>query len=132
MDPDKVRKPMQVEGAPSWEDLLPELIAFCERSRSAVTDELRKYPNGSKHWEILSGLIQYCGDVVPLLKDSSDWAAAWVANAEQNFHPRFKSQSERNRSRGRSLMTTHLAIRIQTGDVPDLELSRDLYLDVFA
>jgi hypothetical protein len=130
MDPDKVRLRLeQLEGAPPWDELRRQMVAFCERSRAALSDELCRYPTGTQDWEILSGAIEYCGEVIPVLEDASDWAAAWAGNSDAaGSIPLWASRSKRNRERGRSVMSMQIAIRIQTGHVIELDIPGDLPL----
>jgi hypothetical protein len=130
MDSDKAGwRPKQLEGSPPWEDLGPEMIAFCERSRSALEDELRRHPHGTHNWEILSGAIEYFGEIIPVLENAQDWETAWAQNGDiASGVPLWSRRSKKYRGIGRAVMSANVTLRIQTGQVGELDVPRDLPL----
>jgi hypothetical protein len=130
MDSDKERwRPKQLEGAPAWDELRPKLISFCERSRSALEAELGRHPKGSHNWEIVSGAIEYCAEVIPVLENAQDWETAWAGNSDMPTGVRtWRRLSKWYRGIGRSTMSNYVTLGIQTGQIRELDVPGDVPL----
>jgi hypothetical protein len=130
MNPDEVRwRPKQLEGAPPWDELRRELISYCEQSRSALEVERGRHPRGNHNWEIVSGAIEYFGEVIPVLERAPDWETAWAGNGDLSTTiPLWARRSKRYRAIGRSAMGNGVTAGISTGQVRELDLPGDLPL----
>ena len=130
MDSDKERwRPKQLEGVPAWDELRPQLISFCERSRSALEAELGRHPKGNHNWEIVSGAIEYCAEVIPVLENAQDWETAWAGNSDMPTGVRtWRRLSKWYRGIGRSTMSNYVTLGIQTGQIRELDVPGDLPL----
>ena len=97
MDSEKVPlRPKHLDGAPPWDELQRELISWCERTRSALEAELGRHPKGNHNREIVSGAIEYCAEVIPVLERAPNWEAANAANGDLSSSvPLWAKQSTR-------------------------------------
>ena len=127
---DDVRwRPKQREGAPPWDELRPEVITWCERSRSALEVELRRHPEGNHNWEIVSGAIEYCVEVIPVIEGAPDWESACAANGSLSTSiPLWSRMSKKYRAIGRSTISDRVTLGIQTGQIREIDVPGDLPL----
>jgi hypothetical protein len=119
--PDRLRR------APSWETRRRQMIDFCERSRFALIDEVSQYERGSDGWQVVSGALDFCHEVRPILEESRDWSTAWrsVVNACGRV-PLFANAGRKRRAHGKSQIMNYVILGFQTGHVMDLRLPLDL------
>jgi hypothetical protein len=130
MDPDKPRLRLrQFEDAPPWNELRREMVRFCQRSQRQLEAERRRFQRGTANWEIISGAIEYCTEVLPAIENAPDWESAWAGNSDAaGFIPLWGRRSKKFRAIGRPMMSKHVAMRVQTGQVRELDVPGDLPL----
>jgi hypothetical protein len=94
-----------------------------------LEDELGRHPEGNHNWDIVSGAIEYCGEVIPVLESAPDWESAWAGNDNLTTSiSLWVRQSKKYRAMGRSTIGMYVTGGIQTGKVRQLAVPGDLPL----
>jgi len=121
--PDRVRFPAQLRRGPSWATLQRQVIDFCDRSRSALIVEVSQHERGSDGWQVLSGALDFCREVPPIVEESQDRSTALrsVINACGRV-PLLANAGRRKRALGKSQIMNCVVLGLQTGRIMDLEL----------
>ena len=118
-----LRFPGQLRRAPSWEARQRQALDFCERSRSALIAEVSRYERGSDGWQLVSGALDFCTEVPPILKQSRDWSTARRSVVEACGRvPLLANAGKKKRALGKSQMMNQVVLGLQTGHVADLQL----------
>jgi hypothetical protein len=118
-----LRFPDRLRRAPSWETRQRQALDFCERSRSALIAEVSRYERGSDGWQLVSGALDFCTEVPPILKQSRDWSTARRSVVEACGRvPLLANAGKKKRALGKSQMMNQVVLGLQTGHVVDLHL----------
>lgn len=120
---DRLRYANQLRRAPSWEILQRQAVEFCDRSFAALVAEVSQYERGSDGWQVVSGALDFCREVPPILEESRDRSMAWrsVMNVCGRV-PLLSNAARRKRALGKSQIMNHVVLGLQTGRIMDLEL----------
>ena len=126
---DRVRFPDQLRRGPSWATLQRQVIDFCDRSRSALIVEVSQHERGSDGWQVLSGALDFCLEVPPIVEESRDRSMAWrsVINACGRV-PLLANPGRKKRALGKAQVMNRVVLGLQTGRIRDLELPLDVPL----
>jgi len=121
--PDRVRFPAQLRRGPSWATLQRQVIDFCDRSRSALIVEVSQHERGSDGWQVLSGALDFCREIPPIVEGSRDRSTVWrsVVNACGRV-PLLANARRKKRALGKSQIMNCVVLGLQTGRIMDLEL----------